>query len=69
MFIMLVGSSLFCIGADIGLNDFSMKKEVMLIFFLLESCSSLVTGITLFICCRAQNKVHGAFVFALVAHS
>ena len=45
-----------CIGANKGLNDFSMKNEVMLIFFLLEHCSSLVTGITHFICCGSQKQ-------------
>ena len=70
MFIKLVGSSLFCMGANKGLHDFSMKKVVVLIFFVLEHCSSLITGITHCICCGSQkNKVHGAFVFVLVAHS
>ena len=55
IFIKLVGSSLFSIGANKGLHDFSMKKEVMSIFFLLEHCSSLVTGITHFICCGSQK--------------
>ena len=68
MFIKLVGFSLFCIGA--GLNDFSMKKEVILIFFLLERCSSLVTGNTHFIYAVGhETNVHGAFVLVLVAHS
>ncbi len=34
-----------CIGANKGLNDFSMKIVVILIFFLLEHCCSLVTGL------------------------
>ena len=34
-----------CIGANKGLHHFSMKKVVILIFFLLEHCSSLVTGL------------------------
>ena len=55
MFIMLVGFSLFCMGANKGLNDFSMRKEVILIFLLLEHCSSLVTGITHFISCGSQQ--------------
>ena len=69
MFIMLVGSSLFCIGADKGLHDFSMKKEVTLIFLLLEHCSSLVTGITHFICCESQKQSSWCLCFVLVAHS
>ncbi len=69
MFIKLVGSSLFCIGANKGLSGFSMKKEVILIFFLFEHCSSLVTGL-LTLCAEGhKNKVHGAFGFSLVAHS
>ena len=63
MFIMLVGSSLFCIGADKGQNDLSMKKEVTLIFFLLEHCSSLVTGITHFICCGSQKTKFMVLLF------
>ena len=38
MFIKLVGSSLFCIGANKGLNDFFMKKNVIFKFLLLEHC-------------------------------
>ena len=63
MFIMLVGSSLFCIGADKGLNDFSMKKKVTLIFFPLEHCSSVVTGITHFICCGSQKTKFMVLLF------
>jgi len=63
MFIKLVGSSLFCIGANKGLHDFSMKKEVILIFFLLEHCSSLVTGITHFICCGSQKTKFMVLLF------
>ena len=69
MFIKLVGSSLFCIGANKGLNNFSMKKEVILIFFLFEHCSSLVTGLLTLYAVGHKNKVHGASVFVLVAHS
>ncbi len=66
---MLVGSSLFCIGANKGFHDFSIKKVVMLIFFLLECCSSLVTGLFTLYPVGHKNNVHGAFVFVLVAHS
>ena len=70
MLIMLVGSSLFCIGANKGLHDFyfSMKNVVVLIFFLLERFSSLVTGLLILYAVGHKNKVHGAFVFAWVAH-
>ncbi len=66
---MLVGSSLFCIGANKGLHDFSMKKDVILIFLLLEHCSSLVTGLLTLCAVGRKNKVHCAIVFVLVAHS
>ena len=69
MFIMLVGSSLFCIGAGKGLHDFSMMKEVILIFFLLEHCSFLVTVLLTLYVVGHKNKVHGAFVFVWVAYS
>ncbi len=69
MYIKLVGSSLFCIGADKGLNDFSMMKVVMLIFFLLEHCSSLVTGLLTLYSVGHKNISHDAFVFDWVAHS
>ena len=69
MCIKLVGSTLFCIGANKGLHDYSMKKVVILIFFLLECCSSLVTGLLTLYAVGHKNKVHGAFVFVLVAHS
>ncbi len=61
--IMLVGSSMFCIGANKGLHGFSMKKEVILIFLLLEDCSSLVTGITDFICCGSQKTKFMVLLF------
>jgi hypothetical protein len=64
---MLVGSSLFCIGANKGLNDFSMKKEVILIFFLLSFFG--YRDYSLYKLWVTKNKVHGAFVFVLVAHS
>ena len=69
--IYITGRVLFvCIGANKGLHDFSIKKEVILIFFLLEHCSSLITGLlTLYAVDHKKNKVHGAFVFVLVAHS
>ena len=60
--ILLVGSSLFCIGADKGLHDFSMKKEVTLIILLLEHCSSFVTGLLTLYAVGHRNKVHVAFV-------
>ncbi len=63
MLILLVGSSLFCIGANKGLHDFSMKKEVTVIFLLLEHYSSLVTGITHFICCGSQKTKFMVFLF------
>ena len=69
MFIKLVGSSLFCIGANKGLHDFSIKKVVMLIFFLLEHCSSSVTGLLTLYAVGHKNKVHGAIVFVWFAHS
>ena len=69
MFIKLVGSALFCIGANKGLHDFSIKKVVMLIFFLLEHHSSLVTGLLTLYAMRHKNRVHGAFDFVWVAHS
>ena len=50
-----------CIGANKELNDLSMKKEVMLIFFLLEHCSSLVTELLTLYAVSCKNKVHGAF--------
>ncbi len=56
-------------GANKGLHYFSMKKVVMFIFILLEQSCSLVTGLLTFYAVRHKNKVHGAFVFALVAHS
>ncbi len=62
MFIKLVRSALFCMCANKGLNDFSMKKEVILIFFLLEHCSSLVTGLLMLYAVGHKNKAHGAFV-------
>ena len=68
MFIKLVGSSLFCIGARNGLHSYSMKKVVILIFFLLECCSSLVTGLLTLYAVGHENKVHVAFVFS-AAHS
>ncbi len=68
MFIWLVVPLCFCNGANKGFYDFSMKKVVMLIFFLLKHCSSLVTPITHY-AVGHKNKVHGAFVFVLVAHS
>ena len=59
MFIKLVGSSLFCIGANKGLHDFSIKKIVMLIFSLLEHFSSLVTGLlTLYALGHKKVMVH-----------
>ena len=69
MLVMLVGSSLFCISANKGLHDLPIKKVVMLIFFLLECCSSLVTGLLTLYAVGQKNKVHGAFVFVWVAHS
>ena len=51
------------IGANKGLHDFSMKKEVMLIFFLLEHCSSLVTELLTLYAVGHKNKAHGAIVF------
>ncbi len=69
MSIKLVGSSLFCIGANKGLNDFFMKKKVTSIFFLLEHCSSLVTGLLTLCAVGHKHKVHGAFVFLWVVHS
>ena len=68
MFIKLVGSSLFCIDANKGLHDFSMKKVVMLIFFLLERYSSLVTGLLTLYAMGHKNKVHGTFIFLWVAN-
>ncbi len=56
-------------GANKGLHDSSMKKGVILIFFLLERCSSLVTGFLTLYAVGYKNNVHGAFVFVLVAHS
>ena len=52
----------FCIGANKGLHDFFMKKEFILIFLLLEHCSSLVTGLLTLYAVGHKNKVHGAFV-------
>ncbi len=69
MFIKQVVSSLFCIGVNKGLHGFSIKKVVMLIFFLLEHCSSLVTGLLTLYAVGHKNKVHGAFVFVWVTHS
>ena len=69
MFIKLVGSSLFCIVANKGLHDFSIKKVVVLIFFLLERCSSLVRGLLTLYAVGHKNKVCGAFVFVLIAHA
>ncbi len=69
MCIKLLESSLFCIGANKELHDFSIKKVVMSIFFLLEHCSSLVTWLLTLHAVGHKNKVHGAFVFAWVAHS
>ena len=66
MFTMLVGSSLFCIGANKGLHDFSIKKVVMLIFFLLFF---LIAGLLTLYAVDHKNKVHGVFVFVWVAHS
>ncbi len=40
-----------------------MKKEVTLIFLLLEHCSSLVTWITHFICCRSQKTKFMVLLF------
>ncbi len=68
IFIKLVGSSLFSIGANKGLHDISGRKGVMF-FFLLERCSSLVTGLLTLYAVSYKNNVHGAFVFVLVAHS
>ena len=62
-------SSFICIGANKGLHDFSMKKEVILIFFLLEYCGSLVTGLLTLYIVGHKNKGHGACVFVWVAHS
>ena len=63
MFIKLVGSSLFCIGANKGLHDFSIKKVVTLIFFLSEHCSSLVTGLLTLCAVGHRNKVLGVFFY------
>ncbi len=65
MFIWLLVPSCFCIGANKGLYDFSIKKDVILIFFLLEHCSSLVTGITHFISCGSQKT---KFMVLLLLH-
>ena len=40
-----------------------MKKEVTLIFLLLEHCSSVVTGITHFICCGSQKTKFMVLLF------
>ena len=69
MFIKKVGSSLFCMGANKRLHDFSMKKVVTLIFFLLEHGSSLVTGLLTLYAVGHKSKGHGAFVFGWVPHS
>ena len=70
MFIKLVGSSLFCMGANKGLHDFSMNKVVILIFFLLERCSSLVTGLLTLYAVDHKNKFMVLlFLFVRVAHS
>ena len=68
MFIKLVGSSLFCIGANKGLNDYFMKKEFILIFFLLEHCSSLVTGLLTYMLWITKTMFMVHF-FVLVTHS
>ena len=39
-----------------------MKKEVTLIFLLLEPCSSFFTGLLTLSAVDHRNKVHGAFV-------
>ena len=56
------------VGANKGLHDFSMKKEVILIFLLLEHCSSLVTGITHFICCGSQKTKFMVLLFLCWLH-
>ena len=62
--IYITGRVLFVwIGANKGLHDFSMKKEVILIFVLLEHCSSLVTGITHFISCGSQKTKFMVLLF------
>ena len=68
--IYITGRVLFvCIGANKGLHDFSMKKVVMSIFFLLKCCSSLVTGLLTLYAVGHKNKVQVAFVYVSVAHS
>ena len=52
--------------ANKGLHDFSVKKVVMLIFFLFEPFSHRVTHID--VLWVHKNKVHGDIVFVLVAH-
>ena len=51
--------------ANKGMHDFSVKKVVMLIFFLFEHFSHRVTRID--VQWVHKNKVHGAIVFVLVA--
>ena len=51
--------------ANKGMHNFSVKKVVMLIFFLFEHFSHRVTHID--VLWVHKNKVHGAFVFVLVA--
>ena len=50
--------------ANKGMHNFSVKKVVMLIFFLFEHFSHRVTHIDVL---WVQNKVHGAFDFVSVA--
>ncbi len=58
-----------CIGANKGLHEFLRKKVVVLFFFLLDYCSSFITGLLTLYAVGHKNKVHCAFVFVLVAHS
>ena len=50
--------------ADKGMHDFSVKKVVMLNFFLFEHFSHRVTHID--VLWVHKNKVHGAIDFVLV---
>ena len=68
--IYITGRVLFvCIGANKGLHDFSMKKVVILIFFLWNIVVLWLQGLLTLYAVGHKNKVHGAFVFVLVAHS
>ena len=54
-------SSLFCIIANKGLHDFSVKKVFMLIFFLMGQYCFCIHRVThIYVLWIHKNKVHGA---------